>query len=77
MSARLLAGAAVLALLAACGEKPQDLKATKKSDAAAWQEVPGTHAEPGLKAGDRKAWEDHLRARTQRGQNEYSRAGNS
>lgn len=70
--AGLLIGAALF-LLAACGEKPQDMATGKKPDAPAWQGVQNANADPGWKAGDRESWEAHLKLRTQRGQNEYSR----
>jgi outer membrane biogenesis lipoprotein LolB len=68
-----LVTAAALLLLAACSEKPQDIASGKKPDTPGWQGAQGTHADPAWKPGDRKAWEDHLRVRTQQGQNEYSR----
>ncbi len=71
-----LALAAALAVvgLAACGEKPQTA-AGKKSDAKPWEGMAqSTHAADGYKAGDKAAWEAQLKARTERGQNEYPRA---
>jgi hypothetical protein len=62
-----------LALLGACGEKPQSLGGVK-SDAAPHTGVGSSqYAVPGWKAGDKTAWEQQLRARSQ-GQNDYSRA---
>lgn len=69
----LMAAAAAL-LLVGCGEKPQSLAGGKKPDTTSWQDVPKAHVDPGWTAGDRKAWEDHLRVRAQRGQNDYSRS---
>jgi uncharacterized lipoprotein YehR (DUF1307 family) len=48
--------------------------AAKKADTQAWQ---GVTAGPdftasGYKAGDKTAWEAQLKARTERGQNEYT-----
>jgi len=68
-----LAGLAALVLLAACGEKPQTA-GTRKSDEQPWQGVAGQTAQAGFKAGDQAAWEEQLRMRTQRGQNEYTRS---
>jgi outer membrane biogenesis lipoprotein LolB len=62
-------------LLVACGEKPQDISSGKKADVPGWQGAQSSHADPAWKPGDRKAWEDHLRVRTQQGQNEYTRGG--
>ena len=65
---------AAAALLAACAEKPQ-AAATKQQDGKPWQGVAAGQApDAGFKAGDQAAWEEHLRTRTQRGQNEYTRA---
>lgn len=59
--------------LAACGDKPQDLT-TNKSDGAAYKGVgESKFAAPGWKAGDKNAWEQHLKVRAQSGQNEYSK----
>ena len=67
---------AVAALaLAACGDK-QQTSAGVKSDAPAFQSVTGpgnVYNAPGWKAGDRTAWEQQLKTRTQAGQNEYNR----
>jgi hypothetical protein len=70
-SALVLCGAAIA--LVACGEKTSG--AAKKSDVPAFQGSTGASAyvADGWKAGDRAAWEQQLRNRTQ-GQNEYSRA---
>ena len=67
-----VAGAAALATLAACSEKPQTL-ALPKSDSAAYTGPTSAFAAPGWKAGDKAAWEQHLKARQQNGQNDYSR----
>jgi hypothetical protein len=69
-----LALLAVAALLSACSEKPQSA-ATKQHDVKPWQGVAAGQApDAGFKAGDKVAWEEQLRTRTQRGQNEYTRA---
>ncbi len=61
-----------VALLGACGEKPQ-AATTKKSDAtpSSGSLVPGYTA-AGWKAGDATSWETHLKRRAE-GQNEHSR----
>jgi len=72
--AMLVAGAVVVPL-AGCGERPQvaGQASTKKSDNKAWEAVQSAHLSDGYKAGDKTAWEAHLKARTERGQNEYTR----
>ncbi|MBL8341862.1 MAG: hypothetical protein JNL30_10375 [Rubrivivax sp.] len=74
MSKLALIGVVAL-LLAGCGEKPQNLAGGKKPDTPGWQDVPKANVDPGWAAGDRKAWEDHLKVRAQRGQNDYARPG--
>ena len=71
MKRLILSTAAVLAL-AACGEKPQTA-AGVKSDTPAFQGTSNAFNAPGWKAGDKTAWELHLKARLQNGQNEYNR----
>ncbi len=61
-----------MAGLAACGEKPQTMGGVK-NDAPAFQGTKNTFAAPGWKAGDKASWEQELKARTQRTQNEYSK----
>lgn len=80
MSARstlalVLVAAAALSV-AGCGERAQTAGqgAAKKVDAKGWEGAPGSmYAADGFKAGDKAAWEAHLKARTERGQNEYTR----
>jgi hypothetical protein len=59
-------------LLAACGEKPQNL-GLPKSDAPAYTGTGTGFMAPGWKAGDKTAWEQQLKARQQNSQNDYSR----
>ena len=66
---------ALLALalgLSACAEKPQTA-ATRKSDGQPWDGTQSAFSAKGWQAGDKAAWEQQLRNRSQ-GQNEYSRA---
>jgi major membrane immunogen (membrane-anchored lipoprotein) len=73
MKTKLSFALASLVLLGACGEKPQTLGGVK-SDAAPYTGVgESQYVAPGWKAGDKTAWEQQLRARSQ-GQNDYSRA---
>lgn len=67
-------GASLLALgLAGCGEKPQTATGIK-SDLPPYTGTGGTaFADRGWASGDKNAWAQHLRARAQYGQNEYSR----
>ena len=64
--------------LVACAEKPQTA-GTRKSDVESVQgAAPGVnpaYTAAGWKAGDATSWEAQLKARTQNGQNEYSRIG--
>ena len=74
----LLMATAVALPLAGCGEKAQTAGqgGVKKSDAKAWegaQNAPAAYTAEGWKAGDKAAWEAQLKARTERGQNEYPR----
>ena len=69
-----LLGLLAAALLSACAERPQTA-ATRQADDKPWQGLAAdTRADAGFKAGDQAAWEEQLRTRTQRGQNEYTRA---
>ncbi len=63
---------ASLAGLAACGEKPQTLGGVK-SDVAAFEGAKNPFVAQGWKPGDKSSWEQELKARTLRTQNEYSR----
>jgi len=64
---------AALVGLAACTEKPQTL-GSRKADTAASAGTGTAFVAPGWKVGDQTSWDEQLRARAQRGQNEYSRA---
>jgi preprotein translocase subunit SecG len=69
--------AATALSLAACGEKPQTAGAAnaKKADAKAWEgSTAAGYSVDGWKAGDKDSWEAQMKARAQRGQNEYSRS---
>ena len=61
-----------LAGLTACGEKPQTLSGVK-TDVAPYEGAKDPFVVPGWKPGDKTSWEQELKARTQRTQNEYSR----
>jgi hypothetical protein len=59
-----------------CGDRPQTAGQgpVKKSDTKAWEGAQNTaYADAGYKPGDKAAWEAHLKARAERGQNEYTR----
>ena len=72
------AGLLALALvaLAACGDKPQTLGTgtASKQDSAAYTGTGSAYMAQGWKPGDKVSWEQHLKARTQNGQNDYSKA---
>ncbi len=62
---------ALAAALTACGEKPQTLGTGK--DASSHEGTGKAFAAGGWKQGDKASWESQLKARTQQGQNDYSR----
>jgi len=65
---------ALLALLCACGEKPQLLgERTGKQDAPSYSGTGKAFVDGGWTQGDKAGWESHLKARDQYGQNDYSR----
>ncbi len=66
--------AALVVLLAGCGDRAQTLGAAVRHDAAAFNGTASPYMAPGWKPGDRSSWEQHLRARMQNGQNDYSKA---
>lgn len=59
--------------LSACGEKPQSMKENAKQDTAAFQGTGMPYVVGGWKAGDKTSWEGQLKARTQNGQNDYTK----
>ena len=59
-------------LLAACGEKPQNLVA-RKAESQAYQGAAAAFTVPGWKPGELASWEKQLSKRAE-SQNEYSRA---
>ena len=63
---------AMAAALVACGEQPQDLGAGKR-DATPQSGTGKAFVDEGWKQGDPASWQAHLKARAQRGQNDYSR----
>lgn len=67
-----LAVSAVLASLAACGDKPQTSGANNL-DVAAYQGAENKYVLPTWKVGDKTSWEQGLKARMQNTQNEYSK----
>ena len=69
---RFLMGLVAMATLAACGEKPQTL-GVPRSDTPAYAGTGSTFSAPGWKAGDKTGWEQHLKARQQSSQNDYSK----
>ena len=62
-------------LLVACTEQPQTNGSNSRADSPSFQ---GTGAPPpytaaGWKSGDKGSWEQHLKVRTQMGQNDYNK----
>ena len=61
------------AALVACGDK-QQTAATPSKDAVPYSGTGvASFTAPGWKAGDKVAWEQHLKARMQNSQNDYSK----
>ncbi len=80
MSARstlgLLMAATVAVGVTGCGDKAQTADAgVKKADAKAWEGGGNAaYSAGGWKTGDKTSWEAQMKARAERGQNEYSRS---
>jgi hypothetical protein len=70
----LLMTTAIAVPLAGCDKaQTNESGAARKSDAKGWEGTQGTaFVAGGYKPGDKAAWEAQLKARTERGQNEYS-----
>ena len=64
---------AAVAALGACTERPQTLDSGVKVDTQPFQGTGMAYASPGWKQGDKASWEQHLKVRTQNGQNDYTR----
>ena len=62
----------MVAGLAGCSEPSQSL-ASSKSDSAPYTGTGKPFAEKDWKQGDKTSWDAHLKARTQYGQNDYTR----
>jgi hypothetical protein len=69
---RTLWALALLGLVTACSEKPQSATPTSK-DSAPYAGTGKAFVESGWKQGDKASWESHLKARSQYGQNDYTR----
>jgi len=67
------AAVAAVAALGACTERPQTLDSGVKVDTQSFQGTGMPYAAPGWKQGDKVSWEQHLKVRTQNGQNDYGR----
>jgi len=64
--------AALVGSIAACGERPQTNEANTR-DSTAFSGTDKAFVNPGWKPGDKASWESQLKARTQYGQNDYTR----
>ncbi|MDI1244393.1 MAG: hypothetical protein PSV24_03205 [Rhodoferax sp.] len=62
----------MVAGLAACGDRPQELTASKQ-DSAAYTGTGKPYVQRDWKPGDKASWESQLKARNQYGQNDYTR----
>ncbi|MDO9074638.1 MAG: hypothetical protein Q7U73_15370 [Rubrivivax sp.] len=70
-------GLVLAAALSACAEKPQTVGTRTVGEPAFAGTGGGAYTDGAWKAGDQTSWEEHMRNRTQSGQNEYVRsAGN-
>jgi len=69
---RLALTSMTLVALVACGERPQTAS-SGKNDVASFKGADNQFVAPGWKAGDKTSWEQGLKARMQRTQNEYSK----
>ena len=68
----ILFAAALVTALAACGERPQTIE-TNTRDSTAYSGTNKAFVNPGWKQGDKASWESQLKARSQYGQNDYTR----
>jgi hypothetical protein len=66
-----IAATTAVMVLAGC-EQPQTATGIK-SDAAPYQGTGMPYVASGWKPGDRTSWEQHLKTRTQNGQNDYAK----
>jgi len=62
-----------LALLAACSDRTQTISQDAGVDTAAFKGTGLPYVAPGWKQGDKASWEQHLKVRTQMGQNDYNK----
>ena len=69
---KILIAASAAFLLAACGEVDQS-RTGVRTDTAAFQGTNMPNTAQGWKPGDKNSWQQELKTRTQRGQNEYTR----
>ena len=58
---------------AACTEKPQTIGSSRAADEEPYAGTKYPYAAPGWTGGDQKSWQEQLRVRAQRGQNEFNR----
>ncbi len=72
MMKHILLIASSVVLLAACKEQPQTIGSNARVDAAPYQGG-SAFTVTGWKEGDKTSWESEMKARTQRGQNEYNK----
>ncbi|GAB4206200.1 MAG: hypothetical protein Fur0019_09140 [Tibeticola sp.] len=62
----------LLAVLAACGERPQEARGVRSDTASHAGTGVAVFTAPGWTPGDKTSWQNGLRARAQYGQNDYS-----
>ena len=66
--------ALALAMISACGDKPQEMGGGVRQDTPAFNGTGSPFVASGWKPGDKTSWEQHLKARLQNSQNDYSKA---
>ena len=73
---KICAALSIAMAVVACGDKPQAMSpgSASKQDAAAFSGTGSAYMDKGWKPGDKASWEQHLKARMQNGQNDYSKA---
>ena len=76
MAFKVTAGVIAALGLVACGDKPQNMApgSASKQDSAAFTGTGSPYVAQGWKPGDKVSWEQHLKARMQSTQNDYSKA---
>ncbi len=70
MKAALLTAAMALTLVA-CSENPQTANSQKRKDSPPYAGASQAYNDAGWKAGEKASWQEHLKVRAQRGQDDH------